>query len=791
MLSLPAALAPMGAYPQFICYVLSPSTSRPGKTDKFPVDGRTGRVANAHDPAIWTDAPTACAAAARLGVGYGVGFVFTERDPFWFLDLDNCLLPDNSAWSPLALSLVAALPGAAIEVSSSGRGLHIFGTGAMPAHGCKNTALGLELYHTGRFVALTGTNAVGSASDALGLMLPWLVSEYFPPDAAPVGSGAEVYWTDRPCDGWSGPIDDDELIWRMMRAQSAASAFSGKASFRDLWLENVDALARSYPTSGEGAYDASLADSALAQHLAFWTGKDCERISRLMRLSALERPKWDREDYLCPTILKTCARQSTWLTDKQPEPLAAAVIAHDSGTAPRAKMVEGSTILDGPAQVELFAGCVYVQDAHRILTPGGMLMKPDQFKVMYGGYSMPLDPDNGKATRDAWEAFTLSQLYRTPRADSTCFKPNLAPGVIVEDAGRTRVNVWWPVETPRQVGDVGPFMRHLEKVLPDQRDRRILLSYMAACIQHKGVKFQWAPLLQGVEGNGKTLFTRCVAEAIGQRYVHWPKASQLGNKFNAWMVNKLFFGVEDIYVASGKEDLVEELKPMITGGDGLEIQAKGVDQISADVCGNFIFNSNHLNGVRKTRNDRRFCVLFSAQQEKDHLARDGMDGEYFPGLYDWLKTGGYAIVSELLHTYPIDPEFNPGIGCQRAPDTSSTNDAIDAGMGGVEQEIQESIEQGLPGFCGGWVSSMALNRLLEKLGVARSVTHNKRRDMLAAMGFEKHPALPLGRTKALVMPDGGRPILYVRKGSDAWKITEPFEAGRAYSGANSAFVTTN
>jgi hypothetical protein len=329
-------------------------------------------------------------------------------------------------------------------------------------------------------------------------------------------------------------------------------------------------------------------------------------------------------------------------------------------------------------------------------------LKPDQFKVMYGGYSMPMDTANERSSRDSWEVFTQSQAFRAPRVDSTCFKPAHAPGAIIKDAGRSRVNVWWPVDVPRKVGDPGRFLRHLEKVLPDERDRRILLSYMAACVQHKGIKFQWAPLLQGAEGNGKTLFTRCVAEAVGHRYVHWPKASQLATPFNAWLQNKVFIAVEDIYVPDAKREIIEELKPMITGGTGLEIQAKGVDQISADICANFIFNTNHKNGMRKTRGDRRFAFFYTAQQTVEDVLAAGMGGDYFPALYDWLRAEGYAIVSELLHTMPIDPEFNPAGACMRGPVTSTTEEAIEQSLGSVEQEIQEAIEQGTPGFAGGW-----------------------------------------------------------------------------------------
>lgn len=783
MRELPPALAAMGAYRQFIVYVAQPSRSRPGKTDKFPADFRSGRVANAHDAAIWTDHATAIASAAQFGGAYGVGFVFTEADPFWFLDLDGCLLPDGSDWSPLAKSLCGAFGGAAIEVSQSGRGLHIFGTGRPPLHGCKNEAYGLEFYHAGRFVALTGTSASGNAAADFTHLLPSLVANYFPPDAV---QSLEQGWTEGPCAEWRGPADDDELIRRALRSQSTAAAFGGRASFADLWTANLEALTRCYPDPVR-AYDASSADAALAQHLAFWTGKDCERIERLMEKSALVRDKWEREDYLPRTILGAVGRQFEVLTDKAPEPVAGAPDSPPPSATnepPKPTLVTGSTFANNEEQLRLFAGCVYIRDLHRVLVPGGNMLKPEQFKVAYGGYTFTMDTANEKTTRDAWEAFTQSQAYRCPRADSTCFRPDEAPGALISRGGQVFVNTYWPVDVPRKVGDAAPFLDHLRRVLPDERDRLILLCYMAACVQHKGVKFQWAPLLQGVEGNGKTLFTRCVAEAVGRRYVHWPKASKLAAQFNSWMLGKVFYGVEDIYIPDSRAEVFEELKPMITGGDGLEIEGKGVDQISADVCGNFMLNSNHKDAVRKTQNDRRICILFCAQQQAEDLTRDGMHGEYFPRLYDWLRDDGYTIVSELLHTFPIPDEYNPATKCQRAPVTTSTALAIAASTGGVEQEVNEAIAQGLPGFCGGWISSIQLDRLLEKLGVARRVTHSKRKEMLEALGYSYHPALMEGRVNNLVLPDGGKPRLFVHKDSQARVIQGAAEAAKAYEQAN-------
>lgn len=769
---LPTALKALASYTQFIIYVLAPSKTREGKTDKFPIDYRTMQVANAHDASIWLTADAAVAFAARLGANYGVGFVFTSADPFWFLDIDDCL--EGSNWSPVALSLLSAFNGAAVEVSSSGRGLHVIGSGVAPVHGCRNSSYKLEFYTSGRFVALTGTSAMGDANTDHSHALNWLVSNYFTNTV----TVSPQQWTTEAVPEWSGPLDDDDLIARALRSESARAAFGQRAQFHDLWNANADVLARAYPDTERGVgYDESSADGALAQHLAFWTGNNCERIERLMRRSNLVRPKWDREDYLPRTIQGVCGRQKEWLCDKQAQPIENSVQRQATSVQPQ--LVTGNTFLSVPQQLEIFRGCVYVTDEHRALIPGGYLLNPERFKVVYGGYSMPMDSKNEKVSKNAWEVFTESQAFRSPRANSSCFRPDLTPAAIIECDGETLANTWWPITTPRAVGDAGPFLRHIALLCPDQRDQAILLSYLAAVVQSKGVKFQWCPLIQGVEGNGKTLLTRCVAFAIGNRYTHFPKAAELASKFNDWLYGKIFIAVEDIYVSDGKLEIMEAMKPMITS-ERQEIEPKGGVKITRDICANFLINTNHKDGLRKTNNDRRFAPFYTAQQSVNDLKRDGMWGDYFPNLYQWLKTGGYAIVSELLHSMPIPAEFNPASECKRAPVTSSTESAIRHGLGSIEQEIMEVISQGKPGFRGGYVSSMALDILIDKMGMTRRVPINRRRDLMIGLGYDWHPALKDGRVNNAVLPDNGKPRLYLRLDSPKRDLVSPGEVAKDY-----------
>lgn len=588
---------------------------------------------------------------------------------------------------------------------------------------------------------------------------------------------------DGPVPEWRGPTDDADLIRRALMSRSAASAFGGRACFADLWHAEAEALGRAYPDGGGRPYDASAADAALASHLAFWTGRDGVRIARLMRQSGLARDKYDRDDYLPRTIGAVLSAPGDVLKDKAPEPVGLA--AAGAGTVEGAA-VSGSTYLSAGDQLETFKGCVYILDRHRALIPGGGLLRPEQFRAAYGGYTFAMDTVNERVTRNAWEAFTESQAVRHPRADTICFRPDLPAAAIINDAGKTRANAFWPATVPRKQGDAGPFLAHLEKMLPDARDRAIVLAYMAACVQHQGIKFGWAPVIQGAEGNGKTMLCVIVAEAIGRHYTHWTDADGLASRFNGWVADKLFVAVEELKGQDhSAEEIVELLKTLITGGYGVRVEYKGVDETTLQIVANFLLLTNHKNAVRKTPdNNRRLAVFFTAQQIKADLDRDGMGGDYFPRLWAWLRAEGFAIMAEYLATYPIPDEFNPATLAHRAPNTSTSAQVMRESRGNIEQQIAEVIEQDTPGFMGGWVSSVALDRYLtETLRIGAKLSPSKRREIMHNLGYVLHPALKEGRVNNPVPPDNRRPQLFILSTHPALMLRDAGEVAKAYTAA--------
>lgn len=623
----------------------------------------------------------------------------------------------------------------------------------------------MEFYTEGRFATITERGVTGSADFIPDpAIYAQFLAQYFPPSAAATVS-PDAEWTTGPSAEWLGPDDDDVLVERMLRSKSVKSIMGAGVTVKHLWNADEDALSKSYPdTLGpQGrAFDWSMADAALCSHLAFWTGKDCARIDRLWGLSALgQRDKYhDRPAYRQETIIRaTGICKKVYRDRKLIQP--ADPTAGPGGDGLRI----GYQFLAPQDQQNLFKGCAYVRDVHKIYIPDGGLLKPDQFKAVYGGHVFALDNINDKTTRSAWEAFTESQALDTERVHSTCFRPEHASGAIIINEGQKLLNTYVPIETERVAGDPAPFLDLVARLLPVQTDRDILLAYMAACVQYPGIKFQWAPVIQGTFGNGKSLLTEILTFCVGYRYTHKVNSQDIDNVFNAWITNKLLIIIDEIK-SGGSAKAIETLKWMITDSR-VPIQAKGQNQTTGDNRANLFMCTNYKDGISKARSDRRFSVFFTAQQSKEDIVAAGMGGSYFPQLVGWLRGGGYAIVNNYLRGYQIPDALNPATLCVWAPETSCQEEVIRESAGEIGQEIAEAIGEGHPGFKDGWISSMAINRILS----GNKIPHTRRlAEIMDALGYIRHPTLYRGRSTRYIMQEGGKPRLYVKRGHIACNI---------------------
>lgn len=370
-------------------------------------------------------------------------------------------------------------------------------------------------------------------------------------------------------------------------------------------------------------------------------------------------------------------------------------------------------------QEEYFKGCFWVTSVGKILGPNGRLMDSTKFNGAYGGKRFKLDHEGTKITDEPWKAATRGIAWRATKVDHMRFLPHRSFGDIdTDEFGLKGVNTYRKPRYAGVPGDVSPFLDHLTKMLPVQRDREILLAFMAQCVQRPGVKVKWAVVIQGVEGLGKTLFEYIMQTALGMSYVHTPAAKELtegGGKFNGWMRNKLMIIINEVK-SDEKRELVEVMKPWITD-KRIEMQNKGQDQDMADNPTNWLMFTNWKDAIPISINGRRYAIMYSALQSSDDLVRLGITDEYFSRLYDWAESGGTAHVVDYLMNYAIPADLDGRIGCTRAPRTSSTAEAITESRGWFERMIMEAVEREDQGFRGGWLSSCAVTNMIKDAGM--------------------------------------------------------------------------
>lgn len=251
------------------------------KVDKIPCDP-LGRPIDVHDPKHWITFDQAAVST------HGLAFVFTENDPFFFVDIDKAI--EGGQWTTTALQAFEQFPGAWVERSQSGHGLHIFGSqsGVDPSHQTRRSGVPVEIYTHSRFVALTCDVLRGGdvAADYTPHVRNFLTAHGLAQarESFQAPDGADPAYT--------GPARDEDLIKALCAAPgSHAAMFGDKCHPRDLWHANEPELCKHFPAAGARGYDHSAADASLMWHLAFWTGRDMSRMQRLFERSPLYRPE--------------------------------------------------------------------------------------------------------------------------------------------------------------------------------------------------------------------------------------------------------------------------------------------------------------------------------------------------------------------------------------------------------------------------------------------------------------------------------------------------------------------
>lgn len=310
--------AELRALPQWVLWKMVP---REDKVTKEPrrVDS-PGSNASSTNPATWATFDAAVAALPGSDCD-GIGFVFTEDDPFCGIDIDKART--SSGLHPAALDLIERL-GSYTEWSPSKKGTHTIVRARCTAPNkidAEWAEEGIERYSTGRYFTVTGMrfpHLPATVNDAQEV-----VDSLPPPDehATPA----------QPVEAVTTPPDlQDHEVLEKARASKKGAQFTALYDRGDL---------------SDYGNNHSRADLALCNYLAFWTGKRPEQMDRLFRGSKLMRAKWYRNARAGETYGEGTIRKAIATTTESYTPTVAA-------TPPPPPLPEGMTgteVLDAVA----------------------------------------------------------------------------------------------------------------------------------------------------------------------------------------------------------------------------------------------------------------------------------------------------------------------------------------------------------------------------------------------------------------------------------------------------------
>jgi len=129
----------------------------------------SGYPASTTNPNHWSSFSYALEAMRRPDFATGIGFVFTESDPYCGIDLDGVWQSDADEGAPWAIDIIERFKDTYGEASPSDTGYKIWCKATLPRQGCKweiTPTSALEIYDRGRFFTLTGaSNKVAVITD--------------------------------------------------------------------------------------------------------------------------------------------------------------------------------------------------------------------------------------------------------------------------------------------------------------------------------------------------------------------------------------------------------------------------------------------------------------------------------------------------------------------------------------------------------------------------------------------------------------------------------------------------
>ena len=692
------------------------------KFDKIPiqVNGFGASITNPQHFSTYQNALF----AHQMGVGDGIGFCFTPADDFVFVDLDGAM--NCKGWHEDKLPILQKFATWG-ELSQSKKGVHFICKGKLDRAAVYNPA-GLELYSANRFCAMTGwqledwTTDITEQQDAIDFLektitdmrgfhgtlahvdagpAPEMAATV--PELEDLSISIEVYdFLTKGDASWKGDdrsralmaaacslyrvglsdaevltilwqrceyiVDDHRIVGNKLDWLWQYGCVKGRA-MAPLPADEIDALIT--PVSGEliRASDSNPHADLMAEVARIdRTDVGCGHLAREVLIKAAQADAVTRIE-----VRSAVRSQMKWTKA-------------DLTTVEREieGLISQKLLARAASNPSIYDNWVYIASQHAfMLKENRIFLRPEAFLAR----NMHLGDD----VKDIALA-----MGGCEKVDALEFDPSETK--IFTRQNGTYYNTWEGLADQGATGDISPYLRHMEAMIPDDEQRNHLLNWMAFTLQHPGKKINHCVLLSGSQGQGKDFLFTPITRALG-RHAITQNANALLRDFNSYLCEAKLLTINEVDLGTRKEarTVANTLKSVIADPPAtISINPKGFAEYQIRNVVHVVMFTNESQPVFLDNSDRRYFIVHSHYRVHNHEGArlPGVDN-YFAKLWDWLDNfGGWQNVVGFLLSRDVT-RFNPKAA---PPMTESKQDIIDHSRSACESMLHAAVLMGIGPF---------------------------------------------------------------------------------------------
>ena len=232
----------------------------------------------------------------------------------------------------------------------------------------------------------------------------------------------------------------------------------------------------------------------------------------------------------------------------------------------------------------------------------------------------------------------LDQGYDVPRKCLNSFRPNSIPTGAdrVSDGGLEYIKM---------------LRSHLNLLCGSAKNGAILEQWIAHQAQRPGHKILWAPVVQSIQGVGKSYIAQLLKVILCDVNVKVISPDQVLSQFKGWAVDSAVNVLEELRVSGkNRQDAMNALKPLITDKK-IQVADKFIKASERINTTNYICFTNFKNSLPVDSTDRRWWIVSSKIESlEDMYEFTGMaKSDYFNSLFDGLELYADEVVCYFRH----------------------------------------------------------------------------------------------------------------------------------------------